>query len=290
MNSHNRSFSRSLNILSKLLLVSLFAIFATTASAQLRTFTGYNNTTFPGNDDGSTSLVSLGFNANFFGSTYSQTYVNNNGNITFGGPLGTFTPFGLINASSVIIAPFFADVDTRASSPVTYGTGSLGGHNAFSVNWFNVGVYSTLPIYNTFQLVLIDRSDITAGDFDFEFNYTDINWETGQASGGNNSGLGGSPVRIGYSNGINASYELAGSGISGYFLDSNPATGLIYNQVGTPFDGAAMDGRYTFNVRNGVVIPPTVPVPEPSTYGLIGGLALFGMILARRMMRKVTKA
>ena len=56
------------------------------------------------------------------------------------------------------------------------------------MNWVNVGVYSELPIYNTFQLVMIDRSDIATGDFDFEFNYTDINWETGQASGSDSNG------------------------------------------------------------------------------------------------------
>jgi hypothetical protein len=79
------------------------------------------------NDDSSTGLVDLGFPINFFGNTFSQGFVNNNGNMTFDSALSTFTPFGLSNADRVIIAPFFADVDTdvSGSSPVTYGEGTV---------------------------------------------------------------------------------------------------------------------------------------------------------------------
>ena len=85
---------------------------------------GFDGNTFPGNDDGSVS-ANLGFNANFFGQTFSSVFVNNNGNITFGSQLGTFTPFDLTSTNSLIIAPFFADVDTNAGNPVTFGTGYL---------------------------------------------------------------------------------------------------------------------------------------------------------------------
>jgi hypothetical protein len=49
-----------------------------------------------------------------------------------------------------------------------------------------------------FQLVLIERSDTGAGNFDFEFNYDQIQWEARNASGGVN-GLGGSSARAGFS-------------------------------------------------------------------------------------------
>jgi hypothetical protein len=274
--------------------VILFATTALTASAQLRTLTDFNSSTLAANDDGSTGLVSLGFNANFFGTSYSNVYVNNNGNITFDAALSTYTPFGLAGTNRVMIAPFFADVDTRSigSNPVRYGTGTLGGHAAFAVNYFNVGVYNQIPIFNTFQLVLVDRSDTGAGNFDFEFNYTDINWEAGTASGANSSGIGGNPARIGYSNGGATSFELAGSGISEFFLDTNATNGLIHNQLGVAFDGTSVDGRYAFSVRNGGVIvnpPPPVEgsaVPEPSTYGLIGALVLGAVVAFRRRAKR----
>ena len=177
------------------------------------------------NDDGSSSPITLPFTANFFGVQEHTVTVNNNGNITFDGALSTYTPFALNTTAHQIIAPFFADVDTdgSASGVVTYGTGTINGHTAFGVDYTNVGYYSSeTNKLDNFQVILLDRSDVAAGDFDIELNYGQIQWETGDASGGNN-GLGGSSARVGFSNGTTTSgtfYELPGSGVPGSFLDS----------------------------------------------------------------------
>ncbi len=242
--------------------------------------TGFSSNTLPANDDGSTGLVNLGFTANFFGTSYTSTYVNNNGNLTFTGPLATFTPFGLVGTNTPIIAAFFADVDTRGTgtSPVTYGTGTVNGRTAFGANYVNVGYFSAQSNkLNDFQLLLIDRADTGAGNFDIEFNYNKVQWETGGASGGVN-GLGGTPAAVGYSNGLsgaaNRSFQLPGSLTSGALLDGGPSgTSLIANSLNS--DGVL--GRYTFNARNGAVVvnPPTTAVPEPFTIvgTMIGGAA-----------------
>ena len=96
----------------------------------------FTDNTLPANDDGSTTAIPLGFTANFFGVRFTQAFVNNNGNITFDAPLSGFTPFSLTNTSRQIIAPFFADVDTRGtgSDRVTYGTETVDGRPAFRVN------------------------------------------------------------------------------------------------------------------------------------------------------------
>ncbi len=206
------------------------------------------------NDDGSSHVTPLGFNLDFFGTAYNEVYVNNNGNVTFDGPLSSYTPFDLTSTSSVIIAPFFGDVDTRddGSEPVTYsfGDGTYGGRRAFCVNWVNVGYYSHgTDKLNSFQLVLIDRSDIAPGDFDIMMNYDKIQWESGSASGGS-EGLGGDSARVGYSNGVDTSFELPGSAVNGAFLDSNTATGLIHNSR-----NSLQMGRYIFEVRNGAPPP-----------------------------------
>jgi hypothetical protein len=208
---------------------------------------GCDDATLPPNDDGSTGFVPLAFAPNFFGATYGGLYVNNNGNVTFDAPLSTYTPFGLAGASRVIVAPFFADVDTRGvgSSPVTYGAATFGSRPAFCVNWVNVGYYSghTDKLVSA-QLLLVDRSDVAAGDFDIVMNYDRVQWETGDASGGS-GGLGGSPVRVGYSNGSTTSFELPGSGTSGSFLDAAP-TALRRNSR-----SSLQPGRYVYEVRNG---------------------------------------
>ena len=131
------------------LLVVLFCVAGKTAQAT-PIVPGFNSNTLPANDDGSTGLINLGFSFNYFGTTYTQTYVNNNGNITFTGPLSTYTPFGLTtNTGTPIIAPFFGDVDTRGagSGLVTYGTGTFTGNGAtnastFGINWPSVGYFA----------------------------------------------------------------------------------------------------------------------------------------------------
>jgi YD repeat-containing protein len=214
----------------------------------LRPNAGFNTQNLPANDDESTGLVGLGFDVNYFGQIYSRLYVNNNGNVTFDAALSTYTPFDLLSTTQVLIAPFFGDVDTRGIGSVTFGTDRVAGRDAFGVNWTNVGHFDTRTSKtNSLQLVLVDRSDVNPGDFDFEFNYQRIEWETGDDSGGVD-GLGGSSARAGYSNGVDRAFEIDGSAVNGAFLDNNPITGLIHGSR-----NSIIPGRYRFEVRNGLV-------------------------------------
>jgi hypothetical protein len=175
--------------------------------------------------------------------------VNNNGTLTFGTGLDAATPFDLSTSTIPIIAPFFAGVDTRTTSAVTYGTSVVNGHAAFAVNWINVGYYDGhADRTNTFQVVLIDRSDVAPGAFDIEFNYGHIGWEAGDASGGS-GGLGGTTARVGFSAGTGATgsfFELNGSGVAGALLDNNLITGLVNNSL----NSNNVNGRYVFQIRS----------------------------------------
>jgi hypothetical protein len=236
--------------------IALSFAWASSAAAAIESFALPN--ALPPNDDGSSAAVPIGFPINFFGVTHTELFVNNNGNVTFGVSLSAFTPFGLVGTRQAIIAPFFADVDTRApgSGVVHFGT-PAGRPDIFVVDWVSIGYFREHDDkLNSFQLILQDLSavpDFVPGDFRIIFNYDRILWETGDASSGTN-GLGGSSARVGFSNGSGqpgSFFELTGSGQNGALLDGGSRS-LVGSKV--PFTDPSLPvGRYQFVVQNGAV-------------------------------------
>ncbi|MFS0736226.1 nidogen-like domain-containing protein [Sphingomonas sp. 1P06PA] len=217
---------------------------------------GFDSFFVPRCDDCFTSAVDLPFDVNYFGQTYGDTFVSNNGYITFRQGQGTFTPSGLGAGyrGLPIIAAFFADVDTRnqGSAQTSYGPGTFAGRNAFGVTYNGVGYFANqADKLNNFQLILTDRADTGSGNFDIYFNYTNISWETGSASGGTN-GFGGVSAAVGYNAGTGGQegtfFELPGSRIVGSFLNGGPAPLIQTTNNGNV-------GQLLFTVRNGQVAP-----------------------------------
>jgi hypothetical protein len=106
-------------------------------------------------DDCSSGNITIPFNFCLFGASYSSIYINNNGNISFGTPYGTFSPVVFPNANFIMVAPFWADVDTRNNlGQVRYKITST----ALYVNWVNVGYYSMQgDKRNTFSVILTNN-------------------------------------------------------------------------------------------------------------------------------------
>ncbi|MEZ6122433.1 MAG: nidogen-like domain-containing protein [Planctomycetaceae bacterium] len=217
---------------------------------------GFGENSLPANDDDSTSQIDgtgvFPNGLNFFGNTWTSLYINNNGNITFDQPQGTYTPFVLTGATSnPIIAAFFADVDTEggtvAASPGGTSTGSNllfwdldSGNGALTATWDDVGYFSAgTDLLNAFQIQLVDRSvGNSPGDFDIRFLYENLEWTTGDASDGIHA-------RAGYSSGNGTDFhELSESGNAAQMLD-------LVNRTNT-----GQPGEFVFTVRNGVVLDP----------------------------------
>ncbi|VTS03822.1 nidogen-like domain-containing protein [Tuwongella immobilis] len=251
---------------------------------------GYASTTLPTIDDTSSPAVDLGFSVKIYGQEFSQVYVNENGNLTFGAPLAQFTPTPLSSATTPILAPFFADVDVSLAGQITYGTGTVEGRPAFFATWTDVGYYATIDgadKRNDFQVVIIDRSDLSVGEFDLEFNYGVIEWESGDFSGGAD-GLGGTTARVGFGSGSSDSgqwMELDGSGLAGALLsgganDLNQSTIRYSFENGLPVlvrnpDPDTGGGNNGGGNHGGDPVSPEVPEPASWALAAMGVIALF---------------
>ncbi len=168
---------------------------------------GYGAGVLAANDDGSSASIPIAAafgsgGVNFFGTSHTAMFVNNNGNITFSGAVGTFTPTAFPIASQPMIAAWWGDVDTRGALSTPTG-GNLVYWDVrpgrVTITWYMVGYYSNhVDRLNDFQIVLYDRSaERVAGDFDVEFRYNRCAWTTGDASSGV-GGLGGTPAQAGF--------------------------------------------------------------------------------------------
>ncbi|WGM31514.1 IPTL-CTERM sorting domain-containing protein [Brevundimonas sp. NIBR11] len=75
------------------------------------------------------------------------------------------------------IVPFFDDLEARSETgQANYGTSTLGGRPAFIATYANVGLCCGVDgRRSSVQFVLIDRSDLAAGDFDVEVNTQGLN-------------------------------------------------------------------------------------------------------------------
>lgn len=205
------------------------------------------------NDDGSSGLINFPFNFCFYGVNNNNCYINNNGNISFGAQYGTFTANSFPDPNFIMIAPFWGDVDTRnpSSGLVYYKVTST----YMIVRWQNVGYFNTYgDKVNDFQLIITNGSDpILPNGNNVSFCYGDMQWTTGDASGGQN-GFGGSAATVGVNRGNGVDFIQIGQ----------------FDQPGTSYDGpfgttdevSWLDNQtFYFNVCNngsGNNLPPII--------------------------------
>ncbi|MCS6981599.1 MAG: PKD domain-containing protein [Flavobacteriales bacterium] len=242
----------------------------------------------PACDDCSSGPITLPFQFCLYGQLYNQVYINNNGNVSFGSPYATYTSTGFPVNGFPMLAPFWADVDTRNGlGQVLYKVTPT----ALYVNWVNTGYYSMQgDKRNTFMLVLTDGTDpVLSNGNNVGFAYQDMQWTTGAASCwggtpspctyngqtyfcGGNGGFCGVPATVGANKGDGVDYFLIGR----------------FDHPGTDFNGPTVPSgvdwldyaAMEFNICNlppqlvnssVITVPGGVPVPGYGGGGSGGG-------------------
>ncbi|MEF3694345.1 MAG: nidogen-like domain-containing protein [Candidatus Cloacimonadota bacterium] len=161
------------------------------------------------NDDEYTDAITIPFTFVLYGTTYTQFYINNNGNISFDEGYSSYTPWGFPIEGFPMLAPFFGDVDTRGvgSGYVWYKIEA----NRIIVTWDHVGYFGArVDKLNTFQVIFSDGTDPAIGlGNNVAFSYGDMAWTTGDASGGTD-GLGGEPATVGVNAGDGTLFSQTG--------------------------------------------------------------------------------
>jgi uncharacterized protein (TIGR03382 family) len=223
------------------------------------------------NDDGSTGLLPLGFDFCFYETDRNALYINNNGNVSFSNPFGAYTSTGFPSTQFDMIAPFWADVDTRNPNGAdtnmvwhrTFDSNNDSVPDVFVVTWDSVGYYNAQNgVRNTFQVALAADENMWGLGLNAAFSYGRMDWTTGQASGG--GPFGGTPATVGINQGNGVDFDQLGR------FDH---AGLDYNGFNTPSGVDVLEGHwYFFDACQGIV-------PSPGSVALLG---MAGVLAGRR--------
>lgn len=194
---------------------------------------------------------------NVFGTLYSgdQIWVNTNGTLSFGAALRAYPTAANLLPAQDVIAPFWADVDTRID-----GEGAESGQiwidqdtttGTLTITWQDVGSYRRqADDTNLFQVQITDQG---GGDFDITFRYERIDWVSGSAEGD-----AGAQVFLG---GLRVPQAI--------FAGGDPAT------LDTRPGNTGHPGLWSYEMRGGA-LPGATPVSGLTPVGDEGGNVLTG--------------
>jgi len=132
-----------------------------------------------------------------FGRAWQEFYLNANGNITFAAPLSSPNAVAFPVEGQPMVAPWWADVDTRrggqpSDNAICYHIEP----NRLVVTWHDVQRHGASDgLRNDFQMILsTSNSCVSGGEPDVEFRYNRCEWAAGEGV----DGVPGTPAQVGF--------------------------------------------------------------------------------------------
>ncbi len=174
------------------------------------------------NNDDHSPVIPLSFTFDLYGQFITEIRINTNGVLSVGEGFCSMDPYGFPVPGVPLVAPFWADADTRDESNACGTVWAKTGPNYLAVTYDHVGYQNShTDKLNTFQVVISDGTFVPVGlGNNVCFSYGDMQWTTGDASGGL-GGFGGAPAHVGVNRGDGVDYFQIG----------------LFDQPGIVYDG-----------------------------------------------------
>jgi len=219
--------------------------------------------------------ISIGFDVNFYGTTYSEVYIHDKGFISFDAEATVVIASFFVETSSYNIGSYYDDYGNLSEEYRnykqaayfdtwrTFSDPAYSDYDALNISFMGQGVVRDTTcishcvwgeytvddnhFFRDSYITLIDRSDTGVGNFDILF------LDPGSISGAD---------------------SFSGYGVDGKYYGFNNS--LLFN-------------TYALEVRNGVVTNPLplLAVPEPETWVmLLAGIGIVGMVTCSRRIKK----
>ncbi|KRF38254.1 hypothetical protein ASG96_17515 [Terrabacter sp. Soil810] len=117
-----------------------------------------------GGDDAALAL-DLPWAFSYYGQSYSKAYVSTNGHVNFLASVTAYANTAIPNpaAPNAAIYPFWDDLNVDASAGVYTGTTTVGGVEAFVIEWRNVRSYSDANARTNFSVALLRSGGVLLG-------------------------------------------------------------------------------------------------------------------------------
>ncbi len=124
---------------------------------------GSTKTTLAGDD--STLAIDLPWAFSFYGQSYNQAFLSTNGHVNFLARVSAFSNGAIPSTATpnAAIYPFWDDLNVDASAGVYTGTTTVGGQDAFVIEWRNVRPYSDANARTNFSATLLRNGKVILG-------------------------------------------------------------------------------------------------------------------------------
>jgi len=236
------------------------------------TYTGTNTTLY--GDDNFAGPINIGFTHTFYGTAYTQAYVNINGTLNFGSGFAAYSNGPLASSGqNTSIYPFWDDLITQNYSAKTiyYATIGSAPNRQFIVQWTGMYFYNNPSVQmGTFQVILFEGSNVV------QIQYRDL--LGGSQSMGNSATVG---IKKDNSTYKQYSYNTASltqgqairytpNGASDYTVNTSAAYDLVYlAPVGAPTSPTLVNPT---DGTTGITVNPTfewLPVTSATSYTVL---------------------